>query len=352
MKKIVFVNSSLTGGGSERVMTLIANYCATHGCQVTMLLLRQKEQIYSVEPAVKLVQLKNRHSKWKLLIRRVREIRREVKKSEADTVVAFMDDISFFTALACIGLRKKVVLSIRNDPRRPDKRFFWYLGKFFNNPLASRMVFQTPEAMACYPVRIRRKGTVIPNPIDENLPEPFFGEREKRVVGIGRMVPQKEFSLILDAFREFHEKHPEYALELYGDGPELENLEARARGAGLTDSVRFPGFVPDVDERLRTAAMYVSASDFEGISNTMLEALAMGVPTICTDCPVGGAAMMIQDHQNGILIPVGDESALVKAMNEIADSPELAALLSRSAVKVREDYSVEKIGPMWKKVLC
>jgi len=85
----------------------------------------------------------------------------------------------------------------------------------------------------------------------------------------------------------------------------------------------------------------------EGISNSMLEAMAMGIPSICTDCPVGGAAMVIENEKNGILIPVGDVIALRDAMLKIIEDKEFAESISEEAVKVREKYSVSSICKMW-----
>ena len=109
----------------------------------------------------------------------------------------------------------------------------------------------------------------------------------------------------------------------------------------------FPGYISNVNEKMCNAAMYVSSSNFEGISNSMLEALAMGVPTISTDCPVGGARMMIQNNENGILIPVGDEEALYKAMLKIAEDSEFAQKISNNAINIKQEYSIDKIVKKW-----
>ena len=82
-------------------------------------------------------------------------------------------------------------------------------------------------------------------------------------------------------------------------------------------------FSKDVGIRLKGASDFVSSSDFEGMSNSMLEAMAIGLPTICTDCPSGGAREIIQHHENGILVPIKNIDALCSAMTEVADNPEL-----------------------------
>ena len=108
---------------------------------------------------------------------------------------------------------------------------------------------------------------------------------------------------------------------------------------------------PDIHTIVRDAAMFVSSSNYEGLSNSMLEAMAIGLPTICTDCPCGGAGMVIRDRENGLLVPVGDTEALCRALSEVAEDPALADKLSKNAVKIRDDLSVQRILEKWENVI-
>ena len=102
---------------------------------------------------------------------------------------------------------------------------------------------------------------------------------------------------------------------------------------------------------MNSSAIFVSSSDYEGISNSMLEALGMGVPTICTDCPIGGAREMISDGENGILVPVGDDNTLYLAMKKIIENPDFANKISNNAVRIRDQYPVRKIAEEWLKYI-
>ena len=97
--------------------------------------------------------------------------------------------------------------------------------------------------------------------------------------------------------------------------------------------------------------MFVSSSDYEGMSNSMLEAMAMGLPCVCTDCPAGGARAVIKDGENGLLTPVGDSHALYLAMKKIAENPGLANKLSQNSVKIRNKQSVDKIIKKWMELI-
>ena len=153
--------------------------------------------------------------------------------------------------------------------------------------------------------------------------------------------------MLIDAFSIFHNTHLDYSLEIYGIGEEEEKLKALAQKKNISDSVHFMGFSADVNEKMRNASMYVCSSDYEGISNSMLEALGMGIPTISTDCPIGGARQVIRDHENGLLVPVRDIKSLSDAMIEIAEDKELASKLSDNAYLIRQALQIDQIAKRW-----
>ena len=97
--------------------------------------------------------------------------------------------------------------------------------------------------------------------------------------------------------------------------------------------------------------MFVSSSDFEGMSNSMLEAMAIGLPCVCTDCPAGGARAVIEDGKNGLLVPVNDAIALSDAMKRVASDTIFAEKLSKNASNIRKNQSVEKIIDKWMAII-
>ncbi len=351
-KKILFVNASLTGGGSERVMTTLANYLADNGFQVTMIIVRNRERTYELNSKVNDVQLTYKNNnKFYILYKRIYEIRKIIKQLNPDTIISFMTDINFFTILSCINLKKRVIISERAHPLlinvNEKKPLYIRILKKILYPLADNIVFQTKFAKSCYPLKIQRKSCIIPNPISPDLPNVYEGLRKKVIVAAGRLSEEKNFSMLISAFYEVSKIHKDYKLIIYGRGHMLGELKLLRKKLNLEEKVKFPGYVDNLMERIKNAAIYVSSSDFEGISNSMLEALAMGIPSICTDCPVGGAAMVIENNKNGILIPAGDVTALRDAMLKMIEDSEFANLLSIEAVKVRQKYDVSKICKRW-----
>ena len=353
MKKILFVNSSLTSGGSERVMTLLANEFANKGYDVDMVLLYKYEKdTYEVDSKINVIRfLYNDKIKIIKKIKQLSKLRKVLKKNRYDYVFSFMLSINILTLLASLGLKNKIIISERCNPYISHGFIKETLSKILYKK-AYKIVFQTEYAMNYYNEKIRALSVVIPNPIDSKiLPDVCKGKREKRIVGVGRLSNQKNFKLLISGFTTFVEEFKDYKLEIYGEGELLEELKKYAKECGITDKVIFKGYVNNVLEKIKDAAMYISTSNFEGISNSMLEALAMGIPSICTDCPVGGAQLIIKNNTNGILIPVGGEKELVESMKLLAKDSKLCEKLSKNAIKVRKDYSIETIAKKWENIL-
>ena len=198
---------------------------------------------------------------------------------------------------------------------------------------------------------------VINNPVKPGLPEPYRGKRKKTIVNFCRVSPAKNLPLLIDAFEKFHRDHPDYTLKKYGnihDGQELElknQLIKKIQDLKLSDCAYFLPAVADVHERIIDSAMFVSSSDDEGLSNSMLEAMAIGLPCICTDCLGGGTREVMTDRENGLIVPVRDPDAMYRAMKEFAEDQVLSEKCSRNAAKIREKLSVEKITDQWLNVL-
>lgn len=355
-KKIMFAIGSLARGGAEKVVSILASQCAEFGQEVCLVLLDDIERCYTVSDKVKICQVCTKGSKSKE-VACIKEVRRFIKENDPDVIVPFLPLTILCIAPANFGLGKKLVFSERGDPRTKiseiKAKFKHKIAhvlvrklRLFN--LGDYMVFQTPDAQRYYGKKGIKKGTIIPNPLDTSaLPERFEGKREKKIVAAGRFSEEKNFPMLIRAFARFKKKFPEYTLELYGEGGLRVEFEELCSGLDITDSVLMPGFVSDLADRMVNAAMYISTSNHEGISNSMLEALGMGVPTIVTDCPVGGARMFVKTDENGILISMEDEDALVDAMIKIASDSEYSEKISKKSVKIREELSARKIAEKW-----
>lgn len=391
MKKLAFFIDSLGGGGAERVVSVLCAELHARGYDIDILMLNKRPLDYPLPEGIgllyaedmpitdswgKLVQSILERSMqlqvrfWNPLLRKlgrntypkVNETRmffyakyalpyREyLKKNPGCTAFGFLIRSNISMLMAARGLDVKTVFCERNNPVRPDMpaNIMKIRDKIIRRCDAA--VFQTQDQRDYY-TRLRCDTAVIPNPLKEGLPTPFVGERRHEIVNFCRLNKQKNIPLLLEAFSLLHKAYPDYTLRIYGRGEEKENLIALAREMRLEDSVFFEDFAPDVHERIRDAAMYVCSSDYEGLSNSMLEALAIGLPCVCTDCDGGGARMMIQDRENGILVLKGDTQALYLGMKEIIENPAFAEALSREAAAVREKLNISAIADRWEAMI-
>lgn len=195
---------------------------------------------------------------------------------------------------------------------------------------------------------IQKKSVVILNPITDSLPKPYQGERKHRVVSFSRLEPQKNTPMLLDAFQKFQTSHPDYVLDIYGMDSLRDELIEKTKG---NESIHIQPYTTDIHNAILDASMFALSSDYEELSNAMIEAMGCGLPTIVTDCPCGGARMVIQDGENGILVPVGDSDKIAQAMSRVADDKGLAAKLSQNGVKIRDMLNRQKIAAQWEEVI-
>lgn len=355
MKKVLFVNSSLGSGGSERVMTLLANEFASRDYEVTMFLIRENiADVYPLDEKINCIRFKYKFkSKIFIAVSRILRMHRLIKKNQYDVVISFMHDVNYMTALSCIGCKLKLIISERADPNNRQVSFFIKLLEKFSFKKAEKIVFQTNDVMKEFSEKVRKKGIVIPNPVNSTIEISDFKKRKKEIIAVGRFTEQKNFKMLIEAFEKIHkeDKYKEYKLYIYGDGPLRLEFAKLIAEKGLENDILIPGFCNNIIEKMKKSYIYVSSSNFEGISNSMIEAMAMGLPVICTDCPVGGAALMIRHRKNGILIPVGDVECLYRELKELLDNEKIAIDLGRNAKKIRIEYSVEKIANIWEKIM-
>ena len=283
---------------------------------------------------------------------------RSLLEAESDlAAVAFLQPAIPITLLAARGLPNRVIISERADPNRLMKKRYGrkFVEKYY--PRADAAVFQTEDARAVYPASVASKGTIIPNPLKEGLPDAYHGERNKNITTFCRISPDKDLPTLLAAFKLLYGEHPDYTLRIIGDASDDAGKRIRAEldgyisENGLTESVSFEPFDPKIHIKIIKDAMYVNSSYTEGLCNSMLEAMAIGLPCVCTDCPIGGARATITDGENGLLVPIRDPDALYRAMKRVIGEPGLAEKLSTNAAKIRDGLSLERITERWMELL-
>ena len=339
--KIIFIIPNMTGGGTERVISLLSDEYVRKGFDVAIMQFAGYEHAYPLHEKVEdfSVAPKSNGNPF-VMIRRLIAMRRYFRENPDSYIFAFCVMGAVFSVITTWGMKRPILVAERNSPDSCNVKALrnWAYRR------AGRITFQTEDGISYFPKEIAGKAVVIPNPVDADMPKPYTGSRSRRVVTAGRLHKQKNHALLLEAFADFVKKFPDYELHIYGEGELEGRLTEQAARLQIASRVVWHGFCPDVREQIKDAAMFVLSSDYEGISNSMLEALSMGIPTISTDCPIGGARIYIAPEESGLLVPVGDKAAMSEAMCRIASDGELAKRLSAGAVRIRENYSVAKIA--------
>lgn len=282
----------------------------------------------------------------------VNRIYQYVKRFPDYKIISWMTFCNIATAVALNSLPNDFAFVECTSPdiEFPKDSGFNYLKETFYCR-ASAAFFQTEEMRNYYTYLPDIKAYVIPNPILANLPYSLITKRKKKIVNFCRVEKPKNLELLIEAFSLLHKKYPQYQLHIYGDGSEKEHLKSIVKQRQLEQSVVFFDFASDVHEKVMDYAMFVSTSNREGISNSMIEAMAIGLPTICTDCHGGGARAMIKDGENGLLVPMEDKNALLDAMVKIIESPQLSDSLSKKAAEIKTTLSISNIGKKWERAI-
>ena len=357
--KLLFLNTNIGYGGASKMIVTIANYFADAGNEVYFVTYRGTECHQTFSKNVCLLQETFEGTSNKILgiWRTVRFLKKLFKSKGIDIAVAFLSPSQLRLSLAAIGTKVKLVFSERGDPYNRHTSLSYKIINPITDYFFSRAdgyVFQTNGARDYYPDSIRRRSTVIPHPIDPIArTKSRLDGIEKSIVSVARLqIWQKRQDLLIEAFKLLGEASKGYTLDLYGDGQDEEILKDLAGG---DPSIRFMGKVCNVGKVIQNAAIFVLSSDFEGIPNSLLEAMSLGVPCVSTDCSPGGAAMLIENGHNGLLVPRGDAFALSQAIRYFLENPNEAEIMGQNARTVNTSYSPTRIFNQWNtffKKLC
>ena len=335
---------SVQKGGASQNWIWVGETLADRGHDVVALNYKQNRDISIAENVkwIKRFDLDNKGFFSKLIA-----IRKEIKDSNADVCISFLLDANIFNILSCIGLKTKSIVCERNDPFKPG---YWKLRlckPLFR--LAGGAVFQLPKVAEYYD-NIKAPTAVIPNPVlfPPSITIKPADKREDKICVIGRFdIFQKRNDVMIEAFKIFSKSFPHYKLYFYGREGDEEKVKAQVKKYGLEDKILFPGFTYHPQEEMASAKMFVLTSDFEGIPNTLMDAMAMGLPCVATDCRPGGAALLIEDGVNGFLVPRGDAKAVAEKMSIIASNNSIADSLGTMAKEVIIKFSKDRIGKLW-----
>lgn len=360
MKKIVFHIQCLERGGAERVVSNLAGQFVENGYEVYIATEAQGEDEYEIDERIHrvhvgLTQKQEKKGRITKFLARIMNLRKFLLEEQPDIVIAFARKANYRALTATIGTKIPVIISIRIAP----VGCYDYLSDKIQIPIlfrrAAGCVFQTQEQKEFFPKYVQDKSRIILNAINAKfIGNPFPEHREKVVVHSGRIVDFKNQLMLIRAFLEVHKSHPDYCLKIFGqdthDGT-WEKLETLIEEKQAGDFVKLMGGSKQLEKDMIHGAVAAFSSDVEGMPNAMLEAMALGLPVVATDCPPGGPRMVITPEDNGLLVPVGDEKSLAAAITRLIENPELAERLGRNAAEIGKKAGAEMIFREWEKYI-
>jgi GalNAc-alpha-(1->4)-GalNAc-alpha-(1->3)-diNAcBac-PP-undecaprenol alpha-1,4-N-acetyl-D-galactosaminyltransferase len=358
--KVTLVIYAMGLGGAQRVMSILANYWATHGWEVTLITLSgcTRPSFYELEAQVKLVQLgiigdsPNFIQILRTGSQRIGLLRAAILASQPDVVISFLNTVNVLTLIATWQLNLPVIVSEHSYPAFLDVNRWWQVLMKVTYRRADLVTLLTESALAFYPRDRGYRSIVMPNPVITPVAEISTTQlvSSPTLMAIGRLHPVKGFDLAIAAFAKLRDKYPDWHLTILGEGPNRAELEELRSKLDLSNRVHFLGQVQNVNAHLRQADIFVLSSRFEGFPMALCEAMACGVPVVATDC-LSGPREIITDGVDGILVAMEDVDALANGMDILMADPVKRQQLARAAPQILERFGLEQVMNRWKEAI-
>lgn len=346
--KISFFIGSMGRGGAERVISILANdYCA-RGWDVDIVLMLKNAVEYQLDERIGIVDITGPSGSYiKNAPYWVKSIRNYLKNRKADRVVSFAGRINALVLTAALGMKQTIIVSERNDPMHDGRGrgILWYCNRIYRR--ADKIVYQNAYERSCFDKFLENRGYIIPNPIVVNAQKEDTAEMI--VATAGRLGPQKNQAMLVRAMAQVHEKYPEVKCRIYGEGSLREALQQQIRELNLQNVVTLEGNVSDIHERLAKCSIFVMTSNFEGLSNALIEAMMMGLPCITTNFP--GVDELIFHGENGLMVPMDDHVALAQQMERLIGDRAFAMKLANNAKAHAQQFRAEVVLQQWREVI-
>lgn len=356
-KKIIFYLSSLTKGGAQRVIINLTEALLEKDYEVTIVTTLKEEKEYDLPKGANrilsdLTREEITGSRVKNLKKRYDKLRKIWKKEKPDIIVSFIGKNNMMAILTSFGLKIPVAVSVRGEPTEEYyNQLLRFLAKYLFR-LASGIILQTEESKHFFPKKTLQKAVVLPNPLNPQFLDGVHqGEKEKKIILVGRIDSNKNQKLAVQAFAGISERFPDYIMEIRGEGEDWKSLTQYVQEIGMEEKIFLPGATDQVKETMEKASLYVLPSNTEGMPNSLMEAMALGLPVISTDCPCGGPRELITNGINGLLVPVGQVEPMAEAMVKVLSNEKFQEELGRNALNIRKRLHPITVNQEWENYL-
>ena len=349
--KIVLLSYLHGFGGAEKQLILLANAMAERGHSVVLISICVNNNVYVLDKRIKYRFIPDRNTGILRVLYRYNDIKKELIKEKPDITINFWFQSAYLTALMSKDTTGQVLYAERGDPGDVEYSGTLGLVRKLILPRIDKFVFQSKGAQSFFDNTVIARSTIIPNPVSLNKKYADVTERRKVIVTVGRLHPQKNQKILIDAFALIAAEFPEYTLEIYGDGELRIELLNHIIELNLSDRIFLKGTSARIHSLIYDASLFVLSSNYEGLPNALIEAMALGIPCVSTDCKPGGAREIIRDGIDGYIVPRNNAIILGNTIKKLLKDKKKLCILSSNAKKSMENFNSDIVYNKWEKFL-
>lgn len=347
MGKLFITCCSLGIGGAERVLSILSTPFADEYNDVEILTWRNGPVLYNFDSRVKITSIKEQ-SKSNNILRQMLWFRQYVRKSRPNLILSFLAQFNMLTLTSLLLTDVKIVVAERIDPSKFKKGRILRFVRDLLYLKAVGILTQTQSGKNYFNSILRKKTEVIYNPIileDDIIGAWNINSADKIIISAARLVGQKNQKMLIETFSRLHEIHQDYKLIIFGEGDEREHLENLISVKNLDGVVLLPGSTKQLWNEMLKSRMFVLSSNYEGMSNSLIEAMCLGLPCISTK--VSGSVDLIKDGNNGLLVDIKNSQELYEAMMQLVEDDKKSVSIGKNASKLFEQLNVNIISKQW-----
>lgn len=372
--KIAYITPQLyTADGVARVLTMKANYFAEKfSYDITIILTEGKNKplFYQLSDKIHVINLDlNFEDLWhqpflkKVIIYLKKQqkykqlLTKELMRIKPDITVSLLRrEINFINDIKDGSIKIGEMHVLRSHYRNFEKNDTNFIKEVFSKFWMHRLIgkLKRLERMIVLTEKDCTAWTELDNVISIPNPLPFMPKdisplTEKRVIAVGRYYQEKGFDLLLESWAKIYKTHPEWRLEIYGDG-DKDNYEEIRDTLGIpANCCILNGRTNNIEQEYLNSSIYVCSSRFEGFGMVIIEAMACGLAVVSFDCPWGPSSILAH-NEDGILVENGNTEHLADAIASLMDNPYKLKTLAEKAIVNVQRFQIDKIANQWKEL--
>jgi glycosyltransferase involved in cell wall biosynthesis len=358
--RIAIVISSLSCGGAEKNITMLANHWYRKKMDVNIVKLDSStnEPFFKLDKGINVKSLDSYNlgkKLWKGLfnnVYRIFKLRKVLSEQKVDIVLSFMDKTNIIVTLALFGKNIPVIISERNDPQKNHPGTIWEVLRRKIYPKAGRIILQNESFRDYFNSQLQNNISIIPNAILPPPPKNYTSgdkglPKKPYLMGIGKLRPQKGFDVLIESFILVKKNHPKWHLVIFGEGEERDNLQRLINKYEMNDSIFLIGKTKTPYFYLYEAEMFILSSRYEGFPNVLCEAMSCGLPSISTDCSPA-IKEIVDKNINGVVVNF-DVEQIANAICYLIEHPGVRKRIGHSAKFITKKFNIDRISKLWEK---